>query len=168
MDQNPLTTMFGPRRTQRPPEYAARLDLPDADQPAASTALARSGVGLEPSWRRAIPRRSSPPRLQVVPSARGETSQATMPAEWLLHIPLESVGERLDLAEIIRGYTSAIGMDEAPPDIVPIVLEGPPLPTPPDAWREIHFNDWLRHVIATEEAVAASRAKQAPSASDPP
>lgn len=49
------------------------------------------------------------------------------------------------------------GSDDAPPDIIPIVLEGPPMPQPPDGWKEIHFNDWLRHVIAAEQASVAAR-----------
>ena len=49
------------------------------------------------------------------------------------------------------------GRDEdAPPDIVPIVLEGPPPPSPPDPWKDqIHFNDWMRYVISAEEADSA-------------
>jgi len=35
---------------------------------------------------------------------------------------------------------------------VPIVLEGPPVPVPPDDLKDIHFNDWLRYVISAEEA----------------
>jgi hypothetical protein len=38
------------------------------------------------------------------------------------------------------------------PDITPIILEGPPVPAPPDSLKHIHFNDWLRYVIAAVEA----------------
>jgi hypothetical protein len=38
------------------------------------------------------------------------------------------------------------------PDIVPIILEGPPVPRPPDSLNMIHFNDSLRYVIAAVEA----------------
>jgi len=44
------------------------------------------------------------------------------------------------------------GDDSAAPDIVPIVLEGPPSPRPHDDWKAIHFNDWLQYVIAAVEA----------------
>ena len=37
------------------------------------------------------------------------------------------------------------------PRITPIILEGPPVPLPPPALREIHFNDALRYVIAAVE-----------------
>jgi hypothetical protein len=37
------------------------------------------------------------------------------------------------------------------PEITPIVLEGPPIPTPPNELAEIHFNDALRYVIAAAE-----------------
>jgi serine/threonine protein kinase len=36
-------------------------------------------------------------------------------------------------------------------DITPIVLEGPPVPSPPSSLRSIHFNDPLRYVIAAAE-----------------
>jgi hypothetical protein len=38
------------------------------------------------------------------------------------------------------------------PDIMPIILEGPPVPLPPEALKSIHFNDFLRYVIAAVEA----------------
>lgn len=41
-------------------------------------------------------------------------------------------------------------------EIVPIILEGPPPPLPPDSLREIHFNDPVCHVIFSEEALAAA------------
>jgi hypothetical protein len=45
------------------------------------------------------------------------------------------------------------------PDITPIILEGPPLPTPPDSLKDIHFNDALRFVIAAAEIEQSSRIK---------
>jgi hypothetical protein len=42
-------------------------------------------------------------------------------------------------------------------EIVPILLEGPPPPMPPDSLKEIHFNDYRRHVIFAEEIVARAR-----------
>jgi hypothetical protein len=44
--------------------------------------------------------------------------------------------------------------EDLPPEIVPIVLEGPPVPPPPDKLKAIHFNDPLLYVIAAEEAAA--------------
>jgi hypothetical protein len=37
------------------------------------------------------------------------------------------------------------------PEIMPIVLEGPPVPPPPQSLKDIHFNDPLRYVIFAEE-----------------
>ena len=54
--------------------------------------------------------------------------------------------------ETDRALARRGGKPDAPPDIVPIVLEGPPVPAPPESWKDIHFNDWLRYVIAAEEA----------------
>lgn len=34
------------------------------------------------------------------------------------------------------------------PDIIPIIIEGPPPPTPPDSLKDIHFNDSLTYVLA--------------------
>jgi uncharacterized protein YjbI with pentapeptide repeats len=31
----------------------------------------------------------------------------------------------------------------APPDIVPVIIEGPPVPAPPDELSDLHFNDYL-------------------------
>lgn len=39
------------------------------------------------------------------------------------------------------------------PEIVPILLEGPPIPKPPPALQSIHFNDVLRYIIAAEEKI---------------
>jgi hypothetical protein len=33
------------------------------------------------------------------------------------------------------------GSDEAPPEILPVIIEGPPIVEPPEELREIHFND---------------------------
>lgn len=34
------------------------------------------------------------------------------------------------------------------PDIVPLVLEGPPAPLPHDFLAHLHFDDWMRYAIA--------------------
>jgi hypothetical protein len=34
------------------------------------------------------------------------------------------------------------------PDIIPVIIEGPPPATPPESLRDIHFNDSLIYVLA--------------------
>jgi hypothetical protein len=48
---------------------------------------------------------------------------------------------------------------EALPDIAPVILEGPPPPSPPDTMQDIHFNDSLIYMM---EAVAAHPTKPRP------
>ena len=43
------------------------------------------------------------------------------------------------------------------PEILPIILEGPPPPKPPDLLADRHFNDPLLYVIAAVEKLAAHR-----------
>ena len=43
------------------------------------------------------------------------------------------------------------GNDFAPPDIVPVVIEGPPVPKPPDDLAHLHFNDYLLYFMIPEE-----------------
>ncbi len=38
------------------------------------------------------------------------------------------------------------------PEIAPVILEGPPVPPPPDSLKHIHFNDPIRYVISAVEA----------------
>jgi TIR domain-containing protein len=40
---------------------------------------------------------------------------------------------------------------EPPLEIIPILLEGPPPPQPPESLKDIHFNDPIRHIIFAEE-----------------
>ena len=46
------------------------------------------------------------------------------------------------------------GKDEsAPPEIIPLVIEGPPPASPPDDLKHLHFNDLFLYLIAqTKEA----------------
>jgi hypothetical protein len=37
------------------------------------------------------------------------------------------------------------------PDITPIILEGPPIPSPPPSLASLHFNDMLRYIIMATE-----------------
>lgn len=50
------------------------------------------------------------------------------------------------------------GSAEAPPDIRPIILEGPPIPLPPASLASLHFNDMLRYVVVASELEAKARA----------
>jgi hypothetical protein len=38
------------------------------------------------------------------------------------------------------------------PEIAPVILEGPPVPAPPESLKHIHFNDPIRYVISAVEA----------------
>jgi hypothetical protein len=40
------------------------------------------------------------------------------------------------------------------PDIVPVILEGPPVPTPPPSLAHLHFNDPMRYIIYAQETTA--------------
>src|SRR5262249_26629415 len=43
------------------------------------------------------------------------------------------------------------GQDDRPPDIEPVPIEGPPIPTPPEKLRHLHFNDaLLAHIAAAQ------------------
>jgi hypothetical protein len=50
-----------------------------------------------------------------------------------------------------RGKTHGI------PDIMPIILEGPPIAKPPESLKEIHFNDSLLYLIAATEMSKTAR-----------
>jgi hypothetical protein len=43
------------------------------------------------------------------------------------------------------------GRTDGVPDIMPIILEGPPIAEPPESLKQIHFNDALRYMIAAAE-----------------
>ena len=44
------------------------------------------------------------------------------------------------------------GSAEEAPDVIPIVIEGPPVIPPPDSLKKIHFNDPISYIIAGIEA----------------
>jgi TIR domain len=52
-----------------------------------------------------------------------------------------------------RSETSA----ERIPDIAPVMIEGPPIPRPPDSLKHLHFNDPLCYVIATVQSEQPAR-----------
>mgnify|MGYP001359811501 CR=1 FL=1 len=47
------------------------------------------------------------------------------------------------------------------PDITPVILEGPPIPPPPDSLRHLHFNDYLRYFIVGAESESRPRPNRA-------
>ncbi len=48
----------------------------------------------------------------------------------------------------IRYALKRKGSDEfAPPDLIPVIIEGPPIPKPPDELAHIHFNDYLLYFM---------------------
>jgi tetratricopeptide (TPR) repeat protein len=40
------------------------------------------------------------------------------------------------------------GIDENPPEIIPVIIEGPPAPAPPSELKHVHFNDKMIYFIA--------------------
>jgi hypothetical protein len=39
------------------------------------------------------------------------------------------------------------------PDIIPVIIEGPPPPEPPEHLKDIHFNDAFLYVLASASGV---------------
>jgi hypothetical protein len=44
------------------------------------------------------------------------------------------------------------GHDEAAPEILPVIIEGPPVVPPPDDLKMLHFNDTFMYFIKADEA----------------
>jgi len=44
------------------------------------------------------------------------------------------------------------GNDLAPPDVIPVIIEGPPVPHPPEDLAYLHFNDYLLYFMLPPEA----------------
>ena len=55
------------------------------------------------------------------------------------------------LRETLRALARRDASSDEVPDITPIILEGPPVPKPPEPLRHLHFNDAIRYVIAACE-----------------
>ena len=53
--------------------------------------------------------------------------------------------------ELQYAWDRKAGSDERPPEIMPIPLEGPPIPVPPDYLGHLHFNDALLPHIRVAE-----------------
>ena len=44
------------------------------------------------------------------------------------------------------------GLDHlAPPEIVPVIIEGPPIPEPPQELTHLHFSDYLLYLAKSRE-----------------
>jgi hypothetical protein len=52
------------------------------------------------------------------------------------------------MREIEYALARSAASENGDPDIIPVILEGPPPPTPPDTLKDIHFNDALLYVLA--------------------
>jgi hypothetical protein len=52
-----------------------------------------------------------------------------------------------DAGDRIRSARNAASPN-GEPDIVPVIIEGPPPPTPPDTLKDIHCKDALIYVLA--------------------
>jgi len=61
------------------------------------------------------------------------------------------------LRETLRALQRQAVSDDNLPEITPIILEGPPVPLPPDPLKHLHFNDALRYVIAAAETAQSPR-----------
>jgi hypothetical protein len=59
--------------------------------------------------------------------------------------------------EIDHALTCSRQRGEDRPEILPIILEGPPPPKPPDSLADRHFNDPLLYVIAAVDKLEAKR-----------
>ena len=70
-------------------------------------------------------------------------SSAAKKSEW--------VAKELEYALKRKG-----GNDAVLPEIVPVIIEGPPVVPPPDSLNEFHFNDGLLYFIKAEEAARQS------------
>ena len=50
-------------------------------------------------------------------------------------------------------YALNLNEDQGKPDIIPVIIEGPPLVEPPASLSEIHFNDSLAYLIELERMI---------------
>jgi len=53
--------------------------------------------------------------------------------------------------EIQYAVTRKQGDEYAPPEIKPVIIEGPPIPQPPEELQHIHFSDCLLYFMSCEE-----------------
>ncbi len=156
-----------------------RLPVVDRATPATS-AIEITGASAR-RYSRAFLSYASPDRVEVLKSAQtlkaarvsffqdllsldpGERYERRLYTEidrcdlFLLFWSSHALASQWVAAETDYALARHAGDDDAPPDIVPIVLEGPPVPLPPAKWKAINFNDYVRSVIAGEEAAPARR-----------
>ncbi len=52
------------------------------------------------------------------------------------------------MREIEYALARRAASENGDPDIVPVIIEGPPSPTPPESLKDIHFNDSMIYVLA--------------------
>jgi type VI secretion system protein ImpA len=48
------------------------------------------------------------------------------------------------------------GMADAPPDIIPVIIEGPPVPQPPPELADLHFDDYLLYFAIPRTAMTTT------------
>ena len=61
------------------------------------------------------------------------------------------------MKEIEYALARSAASENGDPDIIPVIIEGPPPPTPPDTLKDIHFNDSLIYVLAGVEGALLVR-----------
>jgi hypothetical protein len=66
------------------------------------------------------------------------------------------------LKEIQYALARRKSSDDERPDIVPVILEGPPPPSPPEFMKDIHFNDSLVYVLAGVRGAKSEGAEKHP------
>jgi hypothetical protein len=59
--------------------------------------------------------------------------------------------------EVAYAISRKAASDEAPPEIVPVIIEGPPPAKPPEELSYLHFNDKFIYFINTKEAGGAKQ-----------
>jgi hypothetical protein len=69
----------------------------------------------------------------------------------------EWVNREVDQAISVRERS-----DGSKPEIMPVILEGPPPPAPPERLKHLHFDDGLCYVIAANPTERAKRERQKP------
>ncbi|HWS86200.1 MAG TPA: TIR domain-containing protein [Pyrinomonadaceae bacterium] len=61
--------------------------------------------------------------------------------------------------EVVYALCEKRGRQEAPPEIMPIPIEGPPIVPPPQYLDDLHFNDPMLYLITAEEAARRAPAQ---------
>jgi hypothetical protein len=61
------------------------------------------------------------------------------------------------MQEIEYALARSAASPNGEPDIIPVIIEGPPPPTPPETLKDIHFNDSLIYVLAGLDGARPAR-----------